>query len=171
MDELVLAHKGLGEAVGVLALELAEALAQQRVVPAVGGGGQGRRRHQLRLAGVHSWRGDARGCSISCPGLPVTRLVPAAAARLDKELAVAAALDKPWHQPLPATSSPQRASTPNPAAGRQAGRQQQQRRRQQQQQQASLDEGLLVGAALDDHGGQLHLLTLGDALHKRLPSG
>lgn len=36
MDALVLAHKGLGEAVGVLALELAEALAQQRVVPATG---------------------------------------------------------------------------------------------------------------------------------------
>ena len=36
VDELVLAHKGLGEAVGVLALELAEALAEEGVVPATG---------------------------------------------------------------------------------------------------------------------------------------
>lgn len=35
VDQLVLLHEGLGEAVGVLALELAEALCQQGVVPAV----------------------------------------------------------------------------------------------------------------------------------------
>ena len=56
--------------------------------------------------------------------LPWLASYQAGTAHMTKSLlAVAAALNTPWHQPLPATSSRQRASTSHPAAGRQAGRQ------------------------------------------------
>jgi hypothetical protein len=128
VDQLVLLHKALGKAVGVLPTVLAEALCQQRVVPAASKSGtQERCTCELQRHSHVKFRAPALVLSVPwASSQPLHRLPRIGGA----------------HQGHPA--SPHAHSTRPP----------------------SLDKGLLVGAAFNNHGGQFHLLAIRDALQK-----